>query len=308
MMAKRDLLDFRDLSREEMESLFALAQDLKAKQQQGVPHPLLSRQCLAMIFEKPSLRTRVTFEAGMIQLGGHAIFLGPNEVQLGTREAPADCARSLSRWVDLITVRTFSHATLEEIAEYASVPVINALTDMSHPCQVLADCLTLIEHKGGLDGLKVSFVGDGNNMVHSWMEVAEKIPISFSLACPQGYGPNREIENRVRQAGARIQITQSVEEAVSGADVVYTDVWASMGQEQEARSRAEAFRDYQVNDRVVAMAKKDAVVMHCLPAHRGQEITHEVLESEQCIAFDQAENRLHIQKAIMVWLVGTRRS
>lgn len=302
-MSKRDLLDFRDLSREEMEALFELAQDFKAKQQQGVPHPLLSHKCLAMIFEKPSLRTRVTFEAGMIQLGGHAIFLGPNEVQLGTREAPADCARSLSRWVDLITVRTFSHATLEEIAQYASVPVINALTDLSHPCQVLADCLTLIEHKGGLDGLKVAFVGDGNNMVHSWMEVAEKIPIFFSLACPERYRPNREIENRARKAGARIDVTQSVEEAVSGADVVYTDVWASMGQEQETRARAEAFRDYQVNDRVVALAKKDAVVMHCLPAHRGQEITHEVLESKQCIAFDQAENRLHIQKAIMVWLV-----
>jgi ornithine carbamoyltransferase len=302
-MGKRDLLNFRDLSREEMVRIFALASGLKRKLKQGIPHPLLVHKCLAMIFEKPSLRTRVTFEAGMVQLGGHAVFLGPNEVQLGVRETPADCARSLSRWVDLITVRTFSQATLEEMAKYASVPVINALTDLSHPCQVLADCLTLIEHKGDLKGLKIAFVGDGNNMVHSWMEVAEKLPIEFAVACPKGYEPNREIEQRARQSGARITVTHSVEEAVSGADAVYTDVWASMGQEEEAGARLRAFQGYQVNERVVAMAKKHAVVMHCLPAHRGQEITHEVLEGPQCIAFDQAENRLHVQKAIMVWLL-----
>ena len=300
---KRDLLNFRDLCREELVRIFALATGLKRKQRQEIPHPLLARKCLAMIFEKPSLRTRVTFEAGMVQLGGHAVFLGPNEVQLGIRETPADCARSLSRWVDLITVRTFSQSTLEEMAAYASVPVINALTDLSHPCQVLADCLTLIEHKGDLKGLKVAFVGDGNNMVHSWMEAAEKLPISFAVACPKGYEPNREIEEQARKDGARITVTHSVEEAVTGADAVYTDVWASMGQEEEAAERINAFRGYQVNERVVAMAKKDAVVMHCLPAHRGQEITHEVLEGPQCIAFDQAENRLHVQKAIMVWLL-----
>jgi ornithine carbamoyltransferase len=302
-MGKRDLLNFRDLSREEMVRIFALASALKRKQKQGIPHPLLIHRCLAMIFEKPSLRTRVTFEAGMVQLGGHAVFLGPNEVQLGVRETPADCARSLSRWVDLITVRTFSQATLDEMAQHASVPVINALTDLSHPCQVLADCLTLMEHKGDLKGLKIAFVGDGNNMVHSWIEAAEKLPIAFSVACPKGYEPNREIEQRALKNGARITVTQSVEEAVSGADAVYTDVWASMGQEEETAARLKAFQRYQVNERVVAMAKKHAVVMHCLPAHRGQEITHEVLEGPQCIAFDQAENRLHVQKAIMVWLL-----
>jgi ornithine carbamoyltransferase len=302
-MGKRDLLNFRDLSREEMVRIFALASTLKRKLKQGISHPLLIHKCLAMIFEKPSLRTRVTFEAGMVQLGGHAVFLGPNEVQLGVRETPADCARSLSRWVDLITVRTFSQATLEEMAQYASVPVINALTDLSHPCQVLADCLTLIEHKGDLKGLKIAFVGDGNNMVHSWMEAAEKLPITFAVACPKGYEPSREIEQRARKNGAQITVTQSVEEAVTGADAVYTDVWASMGQEEEAAARLRAFQGYQVNERVVAMAKKHAVVMHCLPAHRGQEIVHEVLEGPQCIAFDQAENRLHVQKAIMVWLV-----
>jgi ornithine carbamoyltransferase len=302
-MGKRDLLNFRDLSREEMVRIFALASGLKRKLKQGLPHPLLVHKCLAMIFEKPSLRTRVTFEAGMVQLGGHAVFLGPNEVQLGVRETPADCARSLSRWVDLITVRTFSQATLEEMGRYASVPVINALTDLSHPCQVLADCLTLIEHKGDLKGLKIAFVGDGNNMVHSWIEAAEKLPIAFAVACPKGYEPDREIEERARKNGARITVTQSVEEAVTGADAVYTDVWASMGQEEEASARLKAFHGYQINERVVAMAKKHAVVMHCLPAHRGQEITQDVLEGPQCIAFDQAENRLHVQKAIMVWLL-----
>jgi ornithine carbamoyltransferase len=302
-MTKRDLLNFSKLNREEMEKIFRLASELKRKQKEGVPHPLLARHCMAMIFEKPSLRTRVTFEAGMVQLGGSTVFLGLAEVGLGTRETPADCARSLSRWVDLITVRTFSQETLEEMAHYASAPVINALTDLFHPCQVLADCLTLIEHKGKLDGLKIAFVGDGNNMVHSWMEAAEKLPISFAVACPKGYEPNGEIESEARKNGARITVTESVEEAVTGADAIYTDVWASMGQEAEAGERVQSFQPYQVNDRVVAMAKKDAVVMHCLPAHRGQEITTKVLEGPQCIAFDQAENRLHAQKAVMVWLV-----
>jgi ornithine carbamoyltransferase len=278
-MSKRDLLNFEDLSRQEMDGIFALASELKSKQKQGIPHSLLARNCMAMIFEKPSLRTRVTFESGMVQLGGSTVFLGLAEVGLGTRETAADCARSLSRWVDLITVRTFSQDTLEEMAHYASVPVINGLTDLFHPCQVLADCLTLLEHKGRLDGLKVAFVGDGNNMAHSWMEAAEKLPISFSLACPKGYGPNKKIEEKARKSGARITVTQSVEEAVVDVDVIYTDVWASMGKEEEAGERSKSFRDYQVNGRVVAMAKKDAVVMHCLPAHRGQEITHEVLKT-----------------------------
>ncbi|MBM4262283.1 MAG: ornithine carbamoyltransferase [Deltaproteobacteria bacterium] len=302
-MAKKDLLNYHRLSRADIEAIFRLAADLKHQLKSGIAHPLLAHRCLAMIFEKPSLRTRVTFEAGMVQLGGHAVFLGPNEVQLGVRETPADCARSLSRWVDIITVRTFSQETLVEMANYATVPVINALSDESHPCQVLADCMTLIEHKGSLDGLKVAFIGDGNNIVHSWIDACEKLPISFALACPKGYEPSVKIVEEARAHGAKVLITQSIEEALAGADVVYTDVWASMGQEREAIERALAFRDYQVNAKTVAMAKKDAVVMHCLPAHRGQEITHEVLEGPQSIAFDQAENRLHVQKAIMVWLL-----
>ena len=302
-MNKRDLLNFEGLSRREFDGLLALAAELKRKQTRGVDHRLLAGKGLGMLFEKPSLRTRVTFEAGMIQLGGYAVFLSPGEVQMGVRETPADCARSLSRWVDLIVVRTFAQATLEEMARFASVPVINALTDLYHPCQVLADCLTLQEHKGDLSRLKIAFVGDGNNMVHSWMEAAEKIPFVFTLACPRGYEPNKEIADRVVRHGARVSVTHSLEEALQGADVVYTDVWTSMGQEWDITTRLKAFQAYQVNRRAVAMAKKDAVVMHCLPAHRGQEITDDVIESSQCIAFDQAENRLHVQKAVMVWLL-----
>jgi ornithine carbamoyltransferase len=303
-MSKRDLLNFDGLSRREFDGILTLARELKRKQKQGIPHHLLAGKGLGMLFEKPSLRTRVSFEAGMFQLGGHAVFLAPTEVQMGVRETPVDCARSLSRWVDMIVVRTFAQATLEEMARFASVPMINALTDLYHPCQVLADCLTLIEHKGNLDRLKIAFVGDGNNMVHSWMEAAEKIPFTFSVACPVGYEPNKDIEARVRRNHARVTVTRSVKEALDGADAIYTDVWTSMGQEWDATKRLKAFKDYQVNSQAVAMAKKDAVVMHCLPAHRGQEITDEVLESSQCIAFDQAENRLHVQKAVMVWLLN----
>jgi len=303
-MIKRDLLNFDGISRRDFEGILKLAAELKHQQKRGIPHRLLADKSMALVFEKPSLRTRATFAVGMAQLGGTAIYLGPAEVGLGTRETPADCARNLDRWFDLVTVRTFGHEIIAEMAQYSSVPVINALTDAYHPCQVLADCQTLIEHKGKLVGLKIAFVGDGNNMVHSWLEAAAIVPFSFALACPKGYEPDPAILAKARSAGARITVTQSVEAAVSGADAIYTDVWTSMGQEKQARQRLHAFRAYHVNGRVVALAKKDAVVMHCLPAHRGEEITHEVLESPQCIAFDQAENRLHAQKAVMVWLLN----
>jgi len=302
-MTKRDLLSFAGLSRREFDGILDLARELKRKQKRGIAHRLLAGKGLALVFEKPSLRTRATFEMGMSQLGGHVVFLGPAEVGLGSRETPADCARNLSRWVDLISVRTYAQKTLEEMAAYSSAPVINALTDLYHPCQILADCQTLIEHKGKIDGLKIAFVGDGNNMVHSWLEAAAIIPFSFTLACPKGYEPNAEVVMKTRGDGAKINVTHSLEEAVTGADAIYTDVWTSMGQEQEAEKRIDAFQGYQVNSGVVAMAKRDAVVMHCLPAHRGEEITDDVLESPQCIAFDQAENRLHAQKAVMVWLL-----
>src|SRR5262245_20243038 len=302
-MNQRHLLNFDGLSRSEFNGILSLAGELKRKQKLGIPHPILAGKGLGMLFEKPSLRTRVSFEAGMFQLGGHAVFLAPAEVQMGVRETPADCARSLSRWVDMIVVRTFAQGVLEEMGRVASVPIINALTDLYHPCQVLADCLTLIEHKGKLAGLKIAFVGDGNNMVHSWMEAAEKIPFSFAAACPKGYEPNKQIVARVKKNGAHVTVTNSIKQALHDADAIYTDVWTSMGQEWDATKRLEAFKDYQVNRQTVAMAKDDAVVMHCLPAHRGQEITDEVLESPRCIAFDQAENRLHVKKAVMVWLL-----
>ncbi len=291
----------RDLSREEIRGILTLARQLKQSQKRGKPRRLLAGKTLAMVFEKPSLRTRVSFETGMVQLGGHAVFLGPAEIHLGVRESPADCARSLSRWVDLIVLRTFSQGTLEEVARSATVPVINGLTDLFHPCQVLADCFTLLERKKKLDGLKVAFIGDGNNMAHTWMEAAEKLSFSFSLACPRGYEPSAEITRLAKEKGARLLVTNDVAAAVQGADVIYTDVWTSMGQEEEAEVRRNAFRGYQVHSGVVALAKPDALVMHCLPAHRGEEITDEVLESPRSIVFDQVENRLHVQKAIMVW-------
>ena len=303
-MKKRDLLSFDGMSRREFAGLLELAGKLKRKQKRGIAHRLLAGKGMALVFEKPSLRTRSTFAVGITQLGGSSVYLGPSEVGLGTRESPADCARNLDRWFDLITVRTFAHRIIEEMAEYSSVPVINALTDTYHPCQVLADCQTLMEHKGGLDGLKIVFIGDGNNMVHSWLEAAAIVPFSFTLACPKGYEPDAAIVQRARAQKAKIAVTNAVEDAVVGADAIYTDVWTSMGQEKQAQDRLSAFRAYQVNSRVVAMAKKNAVVMHCLPAHRGEEITNEVLEGPQCVAFDQAENRLHAQKAVMVWLLN----
>ena len=302
-MNKRDLLSLRDLSREEVNDLLSLARKLK-RRSTGGKAGLLAGRTMALVFEKPSLRTRVSFETGILHLGGHAIFLGPDEINLGVRESPMDCARVLSRWVDLIVVRTFSQETLKEMASYASVPVINGLTDRFHPCQVLADCFTLFERKGSLDGLKIAFVGDGNNIAHSWMLAAEKFPFSFFLACPRDYGPDQEITRAAKESGAHLTVTQDVSEAVRGADVIYTDVWASMGQEKELEERRKSFHDYQVTEAMVAMANKDAMVMHCLPAHRGEEITHEVLEGPHSVVFEQAENRLHMQKAIMVWILA----
>jgi ornithine carbamoyltransferase len=300
-MKKRDLLSLNDLSREEIEKIFSLSQRLKRAQKSGRTHRLLAGKTLALVFEKPSLRTRVSFETGIFQLGGNAVFLGPGEIQLGVRESAADSARNLSRWVDLIVMRTFSQHTLEEMAAHATIPVINGLTDLFHPCQVLADCLTLLEHKGALKGLKVAFLGDGNNMVHTWMQAAQKFSFSFVLACPKGYEPDAEIARAAKEKGGRVSVTHEIEKAVRDADVVYTDVWTSMGQEREFEKRRRAFQGYQVNQAVVAKANRDAVVMHCLPAHRGEEITDDVLDGPQSVVLDQAENRLHVQKAIMVW-------
>ena len=298
---KRDVLRIRDLARDEAEAILGLAGRLKTKLRAGRPHPLLAGRTLAMIFEKPSLRTRVTFEVGMGQLGGSAIHLAPGDIKLGERESPGDIARNLERWVDLIMARVFSHQSVVDLAGAARVPVINGLSDLHHPCQVLSDCFTLRERRGKLEGLRVVFVGDGNNMVHSWMDAAALLGFDFVLACPAGFEPNPAI---VAEAGPRVTVTHDARAAMRGADVVYTDVWTSMGQEAEVEARRKAFRPYQVNEQLVSLAAADALVMHCLPAHRGEEITDGVLDSPQSVVFDQAENRLHVQKAIMVWLLG----
>src|SRR5262245_30990127 len=246
-----------------------------------------------MIFEKPSLRTRVTFEVGMVQLGGAAIHLAPGDIRLGERESAGDIARNLERWVDLVMARTFRHQSVVDLAAAARVPVINGLSDLHHPCQVLSDCFTLLEHRGKIAGLRVAFIGDGNNVVHSWMDAAARLGFDFVLACPPGYEPDPTI---TAEAGKRVTITQDVDAAARGADVVYTDVWTSMGQEAEAKARRRAFQPYQVNERLVALAGPKALVMHCLPAHRGEEITDAVIDGPQSAVFAQAENRLPVTK------------
>lgn len=303
---KRDLTSIDDLSVEEIHHLLDLATRLKKDVVERRPHPWLRGRTLAMIFEKPSLRTRVTFETGMYQLGGDAIYLAPADIQLGVREPVADIARNLSRWVDIIVARTFAHSSITELAANATVPVINGLSDLFHPCQVLADCLTLRELRGNLAGLNVVFLGDGNNMVHSWMRAAAKLDFDFTLVCPPGYEPDAAIHAQAQaKASGKIRVTHDLAEGVTGADVLYTDVWASMGQEDEAAERSAIFRPYQLNADVVGLADNDAIVMHCLPAHRGEEITAEVVDGPRAVIFDQAENRLHLQKAIIAWLLGS---
>lgn len=300
---KRDLVTLVDLSRREIDAILALTKQLKSAQRSRRRHRHLEERTLGMIFEKPSLRTRVTFETGMTQLGGHAIYMAPGDIRLGERESVPDIARNLSRWVDLIVARTFAHQSIVDLARHATVPVVNALSDWSHPCQALADCFTLLERKKKLSGLVFAFVGDGNNMVHSLMFASMRLGMHFRLACPSGYEPDPRALEIARDLGSgSITVTTSVADAARGADVLYTDVWTSMGQESEAERRRRDFQGYQINAAALALAKKDAVVMHCLPAHRGEEITDEVIDGPRSIVFDQAENRLHVQKAILVWL------
>ena len=304
-MKKRDVLSLRDLTRADLDEVLSLAATLKRERKEGRQRPLLAGKKLALVFQKPSLRTRATFDIGMTELGGSTLFLGPDEVHLGERETPADCARVLCRLVDILAVRTFAQEIVSEMARSGSVPVINALSDLYHPCQVLADLLTLQECKGGVEGLKVVFVGDGNNVAHSWLLAAEKLPFRFTLACPEGFEPDKEIFDSVAAAGADVAVTHDPAEAVSGADAIYTDVWASMGREAEAGARHDAFAAFQINRELVARARDDVVVMHCLPAHRGEEITDDVIEGRHSVVFDQAENRLHAQKALMVWCLAS---
>jgi ornithine carbamoyltransferase len=270
----------------------------------------LQNKILAMIFQKPSLRTRMTFEAGMLQLGGEAIYLAPSDIQMGSREGAYDIGRNLERWVDGIMIRTFGHEIAVDLAASCRIPVINALTDLSHPCQALADFQTLREHKGALAGIKLAYVGDGNNVCHSLMLAAARGGTKMAVATPAGYEPKPEMVRAAREdgkdTGFSLTLTTSAEEAVSGADAVYTDVWASMGQEAEKAARARIFAPYQVNARLMAHAKTDALFMHCLPAHRGEEVTDEVIDSPHSVVYDEAENRLHAQKAILIALMGKK--
>jgi len=305
----RDLLSGADLSRSEIDGLFELAADLKAefRSSHGHAHPALAGRTLAMLFQKPSLRTRVTFEAGAAQLGGHAIYL-TNEVVLGARESVRDVARNLERFVDAIVVRTGPHEVAIELAAQAAIPVINGLTLREHPCQALADLFTIRERFGGFEGVVLAFVGDGNNVYHSLVLLGAILGLEVRLAHPAGYAPNPRIVERAQalaaEHGGRIVFGRDPAEVVAGASVVYTDSWTSMGQEAEAEERRDAFRDYQVNAALLAIAGPDAIVMHCLPAHRGEEITSEVMDGPQSVIFDQSENRLHVQKALLVELIG----
>ena len=294
----KDLLTLFDLRGRELEELFALSDQLKER----AARPLQDKN-IALIFQKPSLRTRVSFEVGINQLGGHSVFLSQEGIGVGTRESAHDVAMLLSRYCDAIVARLDDHKVIEELGRYASIPVINALTDVSHPCQVLADMYTLRQHQRLKHGVKVVFVGDGNNVVHSWLEVAALYPMHFVLAAPRGYWPDETIVKRAVKAGvSTIEIMPDPVEAVRNADVVYTDVWTSMGQEAETEERRRAFRAYQVNDRLMKNAPDECLVMHCLPAHRGEEITAEVLDGPRSIVFDEAENRLHVQKAVLTRL------
>ncbi len=303
---KRDFLTLHDLSVEEMSALLDLAAEVKAHPEDFVH--ALDGKTLTLIFEKPSLRTRVTFEVGMGQLGGRAVYLGPADIGLGKREAVKDVAHNLARWVDALAVRTFGQRILEVMATEAHIPVINALSDLLHPCQAVADLLTLREHKGELRGLQLAYIGDGNNVALSLAQAAAKTGMHLIIAAPRGYEPAamlfRQAREDAAETGARILVVQDPADAVDGADAVYTDVWTSMGQEAEARERKKVFEPYQISSFLMRLAKPDALFLHCLPAHRGEEVTDEVLDGPRSVVLDQAENRLLVAKAVLLALLG----
>ncbi len=299
-MPKRDFLKVADLTREEVQSLFKLAAAMKAGSYRARP---LDGKTLAMIFAKSSTRTRVSFEVGAYQLGGHALFLSSQDLQLGRGETIEDTARVMSRYVDGIMIRTFSHSDVEQLAASATIPVINGLTDLLHPCQLLADVFTVVEEFGGWEGKVVAWVGDGNNMANSWLNAAALLGFELRLACPEGYEPDHEIFEHARGA-TKVGIYEDPDDAVKGAHVVNTDVWASMGQEAEIEARRMAFSGYTVDDSLMKLAAPDAIFLHCLPAHRGEEVTDDVIDGPQSRVFSQAENRLHVQKALLATLMG----
>lgn len=309
MLKGKDLLSIHDLSEEDVQEILETAAKLKAEQKAGIPHPLLKGKTLAMIFEKSSTRTRVSFETGIFQLGGQGIFLSTRDIQLGRGEPVKDTARVLARYVDGIMIRTYAQSEVEEFAQYADVPVINALTDLLHPCQVLTDLLTMQEYKGkNLKGLHFAYIGDGNNMANSYLYGCAKAGIHCTIACPKGYEPNKDVLAKAledaKATGAVLKVVEDPAEAAKDADVLATDTWTSMGEEAEKEVREKVFRGYQINRELLALADKEAIVLHCLPAYRGKEITEDVLEGYAHVIFDEAENRLHTQKAVMALTMG----
>ena len=301
---KKDFLCLTDWTREELEQIFDLTRELKEKQKRGKKHRLLKGKTLGMLFEKSSTRTRVSFEVGMYQLGGHALFLSSGTTQMGRGEPIKDTARVMSRYVDGLMIRTFSQSAVEELARLADIPVINGLTDSYHPCQLMADLFTVIEHKGNYRDLIYCWIGDGNNMANSWINAAAVFGFELRIATPKGYQPDKKVMSRAKKMGARISYLTDPIEAARGAHVLNTDVWASMGQEQEQKEREKAFAGFQINNKLIEVADPECIVMHCLPAHREEEITDEVIEGPHSVVFDEAENRLHVQKAILATLMG----
>ena len=304
---KRDFIYITDFNVDEIHNFFESAVDIKNKLINGEDFKPFQGKSLAMIFAKPSARTRVSFETGFFRLGGHALYLGPNDIGIGKREAVKDIGRVLSRYNDMIMARLFEHHHMIELAKSSSIPVINGLTDYNHPCQIMADILTIYEHRGNLDNCKVVFVGDGNNIVNSWLKLASIFPLDFTCLCPKGFEPDTStVEDAQKFNLSNIKITNNIHEAVRGADVIYTDVWASMGQKEEAESREKIFSELQVNSKMMNMTNKETLFMHCLPAERGREVTDVVIESSNSIVFDQAENRMHAQNAIMLKLFSQK--
>jgi len=301
---KKDLLNVYDLELDDFKGIFEKARHLKTMHREGLVYTPLKGKTLGMIFDKSSTRTRISFEVGMYQLGGLALFLSSRDTQLGRGEPVADTARIMSRYLDGIMIRTFSQQTVEEFAAFSTIPIINGLTDLLHPCQIMSDLFTIIEKKENYQGLKIAYVGDGNNIANSWINAAARLPFHLALSCPEGYDPDAAILDRgMKEAQEGIVLHRDPSEAVRNADVVYTDVWASMGQEAEQEERVTIFQPYQINKTLLSLAREDAIVMHCLPAHRGEEITAEVIDGTSSVVIDQAENRLHVQKAIMEILI-----
>ena len=302
-MSVKHFLHISDYSKEELWEILDLAKIVKSKFRKREDNKVFNNKSLAMIFAKPSTRTRVSFETGFEWMGGHALFLGPNDIGIGKREAIKDISRVLSRYNDIIMARLFEHEHIIELAEHSSVPIVNGLTDYNHPCQIMADIFTVWEHLNDIDGAKIVYMGDGNNIVHSWLHLSMRFPLDFVCCCPEDYEPDAELVNQAKESKvSKITITNDPVSAVSGADVIYTDVWASMGQKEEAEEREKAFKNFQVNEKLMSLTGKDTLFMHCLPAERDREVTDGVMESDNSIVFDQAENRMHVQNAIMIML------